>query len=56
MTSVRLENSPRKSLQRLAKQSRVSVGSARKATELLQIHLYKITVVPDIKPVIYEKE
>jgi hypothetical protein len=46
-----LENSPWKSLQRLAHQSGVSVGSAFTATELLHIHLYKITVVPEFKPV-----
>jgi hypothetical protein len=46
-----LENSPWKSLQRLALQSGVSVGSAFTATELLHIRLYKITVVPQIKPV-----
>jgi hypothetical protein len=36
----RLENSPRKSLQRLAQRSGVSVGSAWKATEMLHIHPY----------------
>jgi hypothetical protein len=50
----RLENSPRKSLQRSARQSGVSVCSAWTATELLHIHLYKITVL-EIKPVDYEK-
>jgi hypothetical protein len=31
------------------------VGSAWTATELLHIRAYKITVVPEIKPVDYEK-
>jgi hypothetical protein len=43
-------------LQRLAQKSGVSVGSACKATELLHIHPYKITVVPEIKPVNNEEE
>jgi hypothetical protein len=34
----------------------VSVGSAWTATKLLHIRPYKITVVPEIKPVDYEKE
>jgi hypothetical protein len=33
----------------------VSVGSAWKATELLHIQPYKITLVPEITPVNYEK-
>jgi hypothetical protein len=45
----RLENSSRKSLRRLAQQSGVSVGSAWTARP------YKITVVPEIKPMDYEK-
>jgi hypothetical protein len=52
----RLENSPRKSLRRLARQSGVSVGSAWTATKLLHILPYKMTVVPEIKPVDYGKE
>jgi hypothetical protein len=52
----RLENSPRKFLQRLAQQSGVSVGSSWTATKLLHILSYKITVVPEIKPVDYEKD
>jgi hypothetical protein len=51
----RLENSPRKSLWRLALQSGVSVGSARTATKLLHIRPYKITVAPEIKSVDYEQ-
>jgi hypothetical protein len=51
----RLENSPRRFLRRLAQQSRVSVGCAWKATKLLHIRPYKITVVPEIKPVDYQK-
>jgi hypothetical protein len=39
----------------LAQQSGVSVGSAWKATELLHIQPYKISVVSEIKPVNYEK-
>jgi hypothetical protein len=39
---LRLENSPKKSLRRLAQQSGVSVGSAWKATKLLHIRPYKI--------------
>jgi hypothetical protein len=48
----RLENS-RKSLRWLAQQSGGSVGSAWTATKLLHIRPYKITVVPEIKPVDY---
>jgi hypothetical protein len=57
MTSVghRLENS-QKSSGRVAQQSGVSVGSAWTATELLHIQPFKITVVPEIKPVNYEKK
>ncbi|PNF15704.1 hypothetical protein B7P43_G12455 [Cryptotermes secundus] len=51
----RLENSPRKSLRRLAQQSGVSLGSAWTATKLLHIRPYKFTVVHEIKPVDYEK-
>jgi hypothetical protein len=40
-----LENSPRNSLWRLARQSGVSVGSTWTATKLLHIRPYKITVV-----------
>jgi hypothetical protein len=53
--SRRLENSPRKSLRLLALQSGVSMGSASTATKLLHIHPYEITVVPEIKPVDYER-
>jgi hypothetical protein len=42
-------------LQQSALQSGVSVGSARTATKLLHTRPYKITVVPEIKPVDYEK-
>jgi hypothetical protein len=51
-----LENSPRISLRRLALQSFVSVDSAWTATKLLHIRPYKITVVPEIEPVNYEKK
>jgi hypothetical protein len=51
----RLENSAQKSLWRLAQESGVSVGSAWTETKLLHIHPYKITVVPEIKPMDYEK-
>jgi hypothetical protein len=51
----RLENSPQKSLRRLARQSGFSVGSAWTATKMLLILRYKMTVVPEIKPVDYEK-
>jgi hypothetical protein len=51
----RLEDSPRKSMRRLAQQSGVSVGSAWTATELLHIRQYKFTL-PEIKPVDYEKK
>jgi hypothetical protein len=43
-------------LLRLALQSGADVGSAWTETKLLHIHPYKITVVPDNKPVDYEKE
>jgi hypothetical protein len=33
-----------------------SVGSVRTATKLLHIRPYKITVVPEIKPVEFEKK
>jgi hypothetical protein len=38
-----------------ARQSGVSVGSAWTATKLLHIRPYKITVVPEIKLVDYER-
>jgi hypothetical protein len=44
-----------KTFGQLAWQSNVSVGSAWTATKLLHICQYKITVVPEIKPVDYEK-
>jgi hypothetical protein len=53
--SYQVENSPGKFLWQLAQESGVSVGSAWKATKLLHIHLYKITIVPEIKRVDYEK-
>jgi hypothetical protein len=43
-------------LRRLALQSGVSVGSAWTATQPLQIHLYEIAVLPEIKPVDYERK
>jgi hypothetical protein len=52
---LRLENPPKKSLRRLALQSGVSVCSAWTANKLLHIQQYKITVLPEIKPVDYEK-
>jgi hypothetical protein len=51
---LQLENS-RKLLCQLALQSVVSVGSAWTATKRLHIRPYKITVVPEIEPVDYEK-
>jgi hypothetical protein len=54
-TCRHLENSPQKPLRQLALQSGVSVGWAWTATELLHIRPYKITVVPEIKPVDCEK-
>jgi hypothetical protein len=50
----RLENSPRKSWQWLKLQSGVPVGSAWTAT--MHIHPYKITAVPEIKRINYEKK
>jgi hypothetical protein len=52
----RSENSPRNSLLRLARQSGVSVGRAWTETKLLHIRPHKITVVPEIKLVNYEKK
>jgi hypothetical protein len=43
-------------LRRLAQQSAVSVGDAWTATKLLHIRLYKITVAPEIKLVVYDKK
>jgi hypothetical protein len=42
-------------LRRLARQNGISVSSAWTETKLLHILRYKITVVPEIKPVDYEK-
>jgi hypothetical protein len=42
-------------LLRLARQSGVPVGSAWTATKFLHIRPYKVTVVPEIKPVDYGK-
>jgi hypothetical protein len=50
------ENSPRKSLRRLAKQSVLSVGSMWAATKLLHICPHKIIVVNEIMPMDYGKE
>jgi hypothetical protein len=41
-------------LRQLAQQSGVFFGNVWKATKILHFHLYKITVVPAIKPVDYE--
>jgi hypothetical protein len=49
----RFEDSPRKSLRPLARQC--SVCRAWTATKLSHIRPYKITVVPEIKPLDYEK-
>jgi hypothetical protein len=54
--SHRLGNSPKKSLRRLSQQTGGSLGSAWTATGLLHIRPYKITVVPEIKPVDYKKK
>jgi hypothetical protein len=50
-----IENSPWKSLRRSAQQSGVSIGSLWTATTLLHVCPYKTTVVPEIRPVDYEK-
>jgi hypothetical protein len=50
----RFENSSLKSLRRLALQNGVSVGSAWTTTKLLLIRQYKITLIPETKPVDYE--
>jgi hypothetical protein len=50
----RLENFPRKSPRQIAL-SGVSVSSAWTATKLLHIRQHKITVVPEINSVYYEK-
>jgi hypothetical protein len=42
-------------VQQLALQSGVSVGSAWTATKLLHISSYRITIVPENKPMDYEK-
>jgi hypothetical protein len=42
-------------LWRLAQQSSISIGCVWTATKLLHIHPYKITVVPEIEPMDYEK-
>jgi hypothetical protein len=51
----RLENSPRKHLRRLARESGISVDSAWTETKLLHIAPYKISVANEIKPVDYGK-
>jgi hypothetical protein len=51
----RLENSPRKSLWRLSLQRGVPVSGAWMLTKLFHIRLYKITLVPEIKAMDFEK-
>jgi hypothetical protein len=40
----------------VSQQSGVSVGSAWTATKQMHIHPYKITLIPEIKTVVMEKE
>jgi hypothetical protein len=47
---ARLENTPRKSLKHLAPETRVSKSSARTATQLLKLRLYKTTVIHALQP------
>jgi hypothetical protein len=44
MTGVSLEHTPGKFLKHLAQENGVSKSSARKATQLLKLRPYKITV------------
>jgi hypothetical protein len=47
---ARLEHTPRKSLKRLAQQTRVSKSSVRTATQLLKLGAYKTTVIHTLQP------
>jgi hypothetical protein len=47
---ARLEHTPRKSLKRLAQETGVSKYSARTATQLLKLRLYKTTVIHALQP------
>jgi hypothetical protein len=42
---ARLEHTPRKSLKRLAQETGVSVSTAKRATQLLELRPYKTTVI-----------
>jgi hypothetical protein len=44
-TGARVEHTPRKSLKRLAQETRVSKSSARSSTRLLKLRPYKTTVI-----------
>ena len=46
----RLENSPQKSLRRLAQETNISKALAWKATKLLKLKPYKFTVVQELLP------
>ena len=46
----RLENSPQKSLRRLAQETDISEASAWKATKLLKLKPYKVTVGQELLP------
>jgi hypothetical protein len=46
----RLEHTPRKAQKRLAQETGVSKSSARSATKLLKIRLYKTTVIHVLQP------
>jgi hypothetical protein len=47
---VRLEHTPRKSLEHLAQETGVSKSSARRATQLLKLRPYKTTVIHVLQP------
>jgi transposase len=47
---ARLEHTPRKSLKRLAQETGVSKFSARTATQLLKLRLYKTIVIHALQP------
>jgi hypothetical protein len=46
---VWLQTSPRKPLRRLAQEIGVSLGYAFTATKLIRFHVYKMTVVNEVK-------
>jgi hypothetical protein len=47
---ARLDQTPRKSLKRLAQETGVSKSSARMATQLLKLRPYKTTVIHALQP------